>query len=112
MGRNREITLGTRTISEHVVCKHINQNNILFNVTIKHHNRIADYDEVHDIPMIAQVTDCLPEFIIRGMAMASFYHARCLQLGLGVTKDEATAKHYYSKVEIKNPKRLITSNEI
>ena len=29
-------------------------------------SRIADYDEVHDIPMIAQVTDCLPEFIIRG----------------------------------------------
>ncbi|XP_029082061.1 LRP2-binding protein isoform X2 [Monodon monoceros] len=59
--------------------------------------RIADYDEIHDIPMIAQVTDCLPEFISRGMAMASFYHARCLQLGLGITKDEATAKHYYSK---------------
>ncbi|XP_057553100.1 LRP2-binding protein isoform X4 [Hippopotamus amphibius kiboko] len=59
--------------------------------------RIADYDEAHDIPTIAQVTDCLPEFISRGMAMASFYHARCLQLGLGVTKDEATAKHYYSK---------------
>uniref|UniRef100_A0A2K5BWM0 LRP2-binding protein n=1 Tax=Aotus nancymaae TaxID=37293 RepID=A0A2K5BWM0_AOTNA len=31
--------------------------------------RITDYDEVHDIPMIAQVTDCLPEFISRGMAM-------------------------------------------
>ncbi|KAB1257736.1 Ufm1-specific protease 2 [Camelus dromedarius] len=63
--------------------------------------RIADYDEVHDIPMIAQVTDCLPEFISRGMAMASFYHARCLQLGLGITKDEATAKHYYSKVSLR-----------
>lgn len=61
-------------------------------------NRIADYDEVHDIPTIAQVTDCLPEFISRGMAMASFYYARCLQLGLGITKDEATAKQYYSKV--------------
>ncbi|KAI4529688.1 hypothetical protein MG293_020366 [Ovis ammon polii] len=65
--------------------------------------RIADYDEVHDIPMIAQVTDCLPEFIIRGMALASFYHARCLQLGLGVTKDEATAKCYYSKACRLNP---------
>lgn len=60
--------------------------------------RIADYDEVHDIATIAQVTDCLPEFISRGMAMAAFYHARCLQLGLGITKDEAAAKHYYSKV--------------
>eukprot|EP00069_Balaena_mysticetus_P011866 bmy_00307T0 len=65
--------------------------------------RIADYDEIHDIPMIAQVTDCLPEFISRGMAMASFYHARCLQLGLGITKDEATAKHYYSKACRLNP---------
>ncbi|XP_036155784.1 LRP2-binding protein isoform X2 [Myotis myotis] len=59
--------------------------------------RVADYDEEQDIPTIAQVTDCLPEFISRGMAMASFYHARCLQLGLGTTKDEATAKQYYSK---------------
>uniref|UniRef100_A0A2K6GHG0 LRP2-binding protein n=2 Tax=Propithecus coquereli TaxID=379532 RepID=A0A2K6GHG0_PROCO len=65
--------------------------------------RIADYDEVHDIPMIAQATDCLPEFINRGMAMASFYHARCLQLGLGITKDEATAKQYYSKACRLNP---------
>ncbi|XP_037586759.1 LRP2-binding protein isoform X2 [Cebus imitator] len=65
--------------------------------------RIADYDEVHDIPMIAQVTECLPEFISRGMAMASFYHARCLQLGLGITRDEATAKHYYSKACRLNP---------
>ncbi|XP_045444916.1 LRP2-binding protein isoform X2 [Pipistrellus kuhlii] len=59
--------------------------------------RIADYDEVHDISTIAQVTDCLPEFISRGMAMAAFYHARCLQLGLGTIKDEATANQYYSK---------------
>ncbi|XP_036106174.1 LRP2-binding protein [Molossus molossus] len=65
--------------------------------------RIADYDEVHDIPTIAQVTDCLPEFISRGMAMASFYYARCLQLGLGITKDEAMAKHYYSKACRLNP---------
>ncbi|KAM5264655.1 LRP2-binding protein isoform 2-T2 [Ctenodactylus gundi] len=65
--------------------------------------RIADYDEVYDIPMIAQVTDCLPEFISRGMAMASFYYARCLQLGLGITKDEATARHYYSKACHLNP---------
>ncbi|CAK6442568.1 unnamed protein product [Pipistrellus nathusii] len=59
--------------------------------------RIADYDEVHNISTIAQVTDCLPEFISRGMAMAAFYHARCLQLGLGTIKDEATANQYYSK---------------
>ncbi|KAF6376456.1 LRP2 binding protein [Rhinolophus ferrumequinum] len=65
--------------------------------------RIADYDEVHDISTIAQVTGCLPEFISRGMAMASFYYARCLQLGLGITKDEATAQHYYSQACRLNP---------
>ncbi|XP_028736999.1 LRP2-binding protein isoform X1 [Peromyscus leucopus] len=65
--------------------------------------RIADYDEVHDIPMIAHITDCLPEFISKGMAMAAFYYARCLQLGLGVKKDEAAAKHYYSKACQLNP---------
>ncbi|KAM6221970.1 LRP2-binding protein isoform 1-T1 [Rhynchocyon petersi] len=65
--------------------------------------RIADYDEVNDIPMIANVTECLPEFITRGIAMASFYHARCLQLGLGINKDEAAAKHYYSKACRLNP---------
>ncbi|XP_042557224.1 LRP2-binding protein [Dipodomys spectabilis] len=65
--------------------------------------RIADYDEVHEIPMIAQVTDCLPEFIKRGMALASFYYARCLQLGLGITKDEVTAKLYFSKACRLNP---------
>jgi TPR repeat protein len=40
------------------------------------------------------------------MAMASFYHARCLQLGLGITKDEAKAKHYYSKVSFRTNKRF------
>lgn len=68
--------------------------------------RIADYDEVHDVPMIAQVTDCLPEFISKGMAMASFYHARCLQLGLGITKDEEAAKHYYTKVSVRTKHKL------
>nr|XP_004666434.1 LRP2-binding protein isoform X2 [Jaculus jaculus] len=65
--------------------------------------RIADYDEIHDVLMISQITDCLPEFISRGMAMAAFYHARCLQLGLGITKDETTAKLYYSKACRLNP---------
>ncbi|KAM4815345.1 LOW QUALITY PROTEIN: LRP2-binding protein-like [Thomomys bottae] len=65
--------------------------------------RIADYDEVLDVPMIVKVTDCLPEFIHRGMALASFYYARCLQLGLGISKDEATPKHYYSKACHLNP---------
>uniref|UniRef100_A0A8C9UJC5 LRP2-binding protein n=1 Tax=Spermophilus dauricus TaxID=99837 RepID=A0A8C9UJC5_SPEDA len=74
-----------------------------FTKCITFSKRIADYDETHDISIIAQVTDCLPEFINRGMAMASFYHARCLQLGLGITKDEETARLYYSKACRLNP---------
>lgn len=95
-----------------VTCKNVNHNSCAFHFTIYHHDRIADYDEVHDIPMIAQVTDCLPEFISRGMAMASFYYARCLQLGLGITKDEATAKHYYSQVSKPENKYKWTQIEI
>ncbi|XP_072480262.1 LRP2-binding protein isoform X2 [Notamacropus eugenii] len=59
--------------------------------------RISDYDVCHDVPTIAQMTDCLPEYITKGIAMASFYYARCLQLGLGITSDEAEARKYYSK---------------
>lgn len=44
--------------------------------------------------------------------MASFYHARCLQLGLGITKDEATAKQYYSKVSKPENKYKLTPVEI
>lgn len=94
-----------------VTCKNLNHNSCAFHVTI-YHDRIADYDEVYDIPTIAQVTDCLPEFINRGMAMASFYYARCLQLGLGITKDEATAKHYYSQVSKSENKYKWTQIEI
>ncbi|XP_068951977.1 LRP2-binding protein isoform X2 [Petaurus breviceps papuanus] len=59
--------------------------------------RISEYDACHDVPTIAQMTDCLPEYITKGIAMASFYYARCLQLGLGIIKNEAEARKYYSK---------------
>ncbi|XP_074131041.1 LRP2-binding protein isoform X2 [Sminthopsis crassicaudata] len=59
--------------------------------------RISEYDICHDVPTIAQMTDCLPEYITKGIAKASFYYARCLQLGLGITKDEAEARKYYAK---------------
>lgn len=50
--------------------------------------------------MIARATDCLPNYIVKGMAMSCFYYARCLQNGLGTNKDDAEAKKYYSKVLI------------
>lgn len=48
--------------------------------------------------MLAKVTDCLPRYVAKGVAMAAFYLARCLQLGLGVQQDQAAAKKCYSKV--------------
>ena len=47
---------------------------------------------------IAAETDCLPSFVAKGIAMACFYYARCLHLGLGIKKNEELAKQFYSKV--------------
>ncbi|XP_074678835.1 LRP2-binding protein isoform X2 [Strix aluco] len=51
-----------------------------------------------DIDTLAKMTDCLPTYVAKGVAMAAFYLARCLQLGLGVQQDQAAAKKYYSQV--------------
>ncbi|ELT91021.1 hypothetical protein CAPTEDRAFT_223760 [Capitella teleta] len=56
--------------------------------------RVAMFD---DVDQIAKETDCLPCFISKGISMAAFYYARCLHLGLGVQKNEAEAKKYYSR---------------
>ncbi|NXO02876.1 LR2BP protein, partial [Rhinopomastus cyanomelas] len=63
-------------------------------------NRIANYD---DIDKLAQETDCLPSYVAKGVAMAAFYLARCLQLGLGVQQDPAAASKYYSKACLLDP---------
>uniref|UniRef100_G1N372 LRP2-binding protein n=1 Tax=Meleagris gallopavo TaxID=9103 RepID=G1N372_MELGA len=54
--------------------------------------------ENDNIEMLATVTDCLPAYVAKGVAIAAFYLARCLHLGRGIEKDEAAAKKYYSKV--------------
>ncbi|XP_053258466.1 LRP2-binding protein isoform X2 [Podarcis raffonei] len=56
--------------------------------------RTAEND---DVEKLAKATDCIPFYIKRGLAMASFYLARCLQFGLGTQQDLAAAKNYYSK---------------
>lgn len=56
-----------------------------------------------DVEKIAKTTDCLPFYVARGLAMASFYLARCFQLGLGIQQDAAEAKKYYSKVSWRCP---------
>ncbi|KAJ1215508.1 hypothetical protein NDU88_003116 [Pleurodeles waltl] len=55
---------------------------------------IADFD---NIEMLAKMTDCLPLYTAKGVAIATFYLARCLQLGLGVREDRIAARKYYSK---------------
>jgi hypothetical protein len=55
------------------------------------------------VEQIAKETDCLPSFIAKGIAMASFYYARCLHLGLGIQKNETEAKKYYSRVGASPP---------
>uniref|UniRef100_A0A8C3JC91 LRP2-binding protein n=1 Tax=Calidris pygmaea TaxID=425635 RepID=A0A8C3JC91_9CHAR len=57
--------------------------------------RITEND---DIDVVAKVTDCLPAYVAKGVAMAAFYLGRCLQLGRGLQQDPATANKYYSKV--------------
>ncbi|XP_003221670.2 LRP2-binding protein isoform X2 [Anolis carolinensis] len=53
--------------------------------------------ENDDIEKIAKETDCIPFYIAKGLAMASFYLARCYHLGLGTQPDKAEADKYYSK---------------
>ncbi|KAJ7423456.1 LRP2-binding protein [Willisornis vidua] len=53
--------------------------------------------ENNDINMVAKTTDCHPTYVAKGVAMAAFYLARCLQLGRGVKQDQNAAKKYYSK---------------
>ncbi|XP_062431703.1 LRP2-binding protein isoform X3 [Rhea pennata] len=56
-----------------------------------------------NIDMVAKITDCLPVYVAKGVAIAAFYFARCLQLGLGIKQDEAAAKKYYSRACLLDP---------
>lgn len=43
----------------------------------------------------------LPELVYRGIAIACFIIARCLQLGQGIEKSDGKAKEYFDKVKYK-----------
>ncbi|KAJ8383107.1 hypothetical protein SKAU_G00038850 [Synaphobranchus kaupii] len=58
--------------------------------------RVSNYG-AEDIGTIARNAECLPEYISKGIAMATFYYARCLQLGKGVQRNLEEAKLYFSK---------------
>ncbi|KYO46106.1 LRP2-binding protein isoform B [Alligator mississippiensis] len=62
--------------------------------------RVAENDNVD---LLAKITDCLPVYIAKGVAMATFYYARCLQYGLGMQQDQAAAKKYYSRACLLDP---------
>uniref|UniRef100_A0A0B7A0V9 LRP2-binding protein n=1 Tax=Arion vulgaris TaxID=1028688 RepID=A0A0B7A0V9_9EUPU len=50
-----------------------------------------------DVPVLAIETDCLPLYIIKGIAMACFIYARCLASGLSLKPNKYLAKEFYSK---------------
>ncbi|XP_076147953.1 LRP2-binding protein [Alosa pseudoharengus] len=56
--------------------------------------RISEYQ---DICAIARETECLPEFVAKGIAMSLFYYGRCLQLGHGTPQDRAQAELCFTK---------------
>ncbi|NWR93882.1 LR2BP protein, partial [Furnarius figulus] len=51
----------------------------------------------NDINMLVNKTDCHPTYVTKGVAMAAFYLARCLQLGRGIMQDQDASEKYYSK---------------
>ncbi|XP_072262242.1 LRP2-binding protein [Pyxicephalus adspersus] len=56
--------------------------------------RTAQYE---NIGLLAKATDCLPTYTAKGIAIANFYLARCLHLGLGLKPDMEAAKKCYTK---------------
>jgi TPR repeat protein len=57
----------------------------------------ARVSQCEDTAYISQETDCMEEYIKKGISMACFYYARCLSLGRGVQEDEHLAKSLYSQ---------------
>ena len=51
-----------------------------------------------DVKKISVETNCIKTFIAKGIGLASFIQARCLDLGRGVARDSEAAKSYYKKV--------------
>ncbi|BFZ01836.1 hypothetical protein BsWGS_04875 [Bradybaena similaris] len=50
-----------------------------------------------DVPVLAAKTDCLPFYIIKGIAIACFIYARCLASGFSLKANKDLAKEFYSK---------------
>ncbi|XP_062856487.1 LRP2-binding protein [Trichomycterus rosablanca] len=69
----------------------------LYTKAVEMAERVWQYE---DISAIAELTGCVPEYIRKGIAIALFYYARCLQLGRGVSQNSERAQHYYTKAAL------------
>jgi len=53
---------------------------------------------INDAADVSRRTDCMEEYVKKGIALACFYYARCLSLGVGIQHDEDEAKRFFSRV--------------
>ena len=53
---------------------------------------------LYDVEKIGKETNCLKSFVAKGIALACFTYARCLDLGKGAKKDSELAKKLYKRV--------------
>ncbi|XP_014668292.1 PREDICTED: LRP2-binding protein-like [Priapulus caudatus] len=68
-------------------------NNKLFTKAAEMAERAAHVDNVDEV---ARSTDCLRDFVSKGVSLGCFYFARCLQLGSGIDQNREKAATYYS----------------
>ncbi|XP_077135723.1 LRP2-binding protein isoform X1 [Ranitomeya variabilis] len=66
----------------------------LYTMAAQQAQKILQYD---DIDLLVNSEGCLPVYTAKGIAMANFYLARCLHLGLGIKQDTTLAKRHYRK---------------
>jgi TPR repeat protein len=52
-----------------------------------------------DLDELSRASCCLPKYIHKGIAMATFILGRCLQRGLGIKQDTRQAEVMYKKVD-------------
>ncbi|XP_067035151.1 LRP2-binding protein-like isoform X1 [Acropora muricata] len=64
-------------------------------------NKAADLaksvGEQEDVQGLANETECLPQYVAKGIALGCFVYARCLHHGLGVQQNREQAKYWYSR---------------
>jgi hypothetical protein len=70
-------------------------------------SRVAN---LNDIELISKETNCVKSFISRGVSLASFIQARCLDLGKGTKPDSEMAKQFYKRVIFRMTRFFIINN--